>query len=50
MQTLISDPSGALSLLLSLLNSENTGDAAKVTQLQRQTLDEKWPAILKLFQ
>ena len=34
MQNLISDPSGALSLLLSLLNSENIGDAAKVTKLQ----------------
>ena len=34
MQNLIRDPSGALSLPLSLLNSENIDDAAKVTKLQ----------------
>ena len=51
MQNLISDPCGALSLLLSLLNSENIGDAAKVTKTSnRQTLDDKSLAILKLFQ
>ena len=39
MQNLISDPCGALSLLLSLLDSENIDDAAKVTKLQT---DKRW--------
>ena len=39
MQNLISDPCDALSLLLSLLNSENVGDAVKVTKLQT---DKRW--------
>ena len=39
MQNLISDPCGALSLLLSLLNGENIGDAAKVKKLQT---DKRW--------